>query len=549
MQHRLKPSRRGPGCKLNSRSQIVRDESKKVHPTQNWPQTTFKRSRGSGPRAGRRRLHWPAPRHHGSLLCAGTATRFPRTCTCAALPGAFLEAGLLRLQGFAFRNQVLYEDRCSRCKRGYVPKVRSVGFPSVLSSPERQVGAPYFLIDLVGNHFRPGVWNTRGPLAANNRQGTSGVCCQGGGLVGLKGRRYCRPLPPLLGVEMSGLSYPEMEGCRNLLGLLDNDDIMALCDTITNRLVQPEDRQDAIRAILMYSQSVEELLRRKKVHREVIFKYLATQGVIVPPATEKHNLIQHAKDYWKKQLHLKLKETPEPVKTEDVRLFQQQEKEDKKAEKVDFRRLGEEFCHWFFELLNSQNPFLGPPQDEWGPQHFWHDVKLRFYYNTSEQNVIDYYGAEIVSLRLLSLVKEEYLFLSPNLDSHGLKCASSPHGLVMVGVAGTVHRGNTCLGIFEQIFGLIRCPFVENTWKIKFINLRIIGEGSLAPGTLTKPAITFEPSDLEAFYNVITLCGTNEVQLNVRQALDSGTGDQALCSGDEALLNKRELSLPNPLKH
>lgn len=73
----------------------------------------------------------------------------------------------------------------------------------------------------------------------------------------------------------------------------------------------------------MYSQSVEELLRRKKVHREIIFKYLATQGVIIPPATEKHNLIQHAKDYWKKQSQLKLKETPEPVKTEDIRLFEQ----------------------------------------------------------------------------------------------------------------------------------------------------------------------------------------------------------------------------------
>ncbi|XP_045706730.1 uncharacterized protein C3orf38 homolog isoform X2 [Phyllostomus hastatus] len=316
---------------------------------------------------------------------------------------------------------------------------------------------------------------------------------------------------------MSGLSDPEREGCRNMLALLVDDDILALCDTITNRLVQPEDRQDAIRAILAYSQNVEELLKRKKVHRDVIFKYLATQGVIIPPATEKHSLIQHAKDYWKKQLHLKLKATPEPVKTSmDVKIFQQ-EKEDK-TEKVDFRQLGKEFCHWFFELLNSQNPFLGPPQDEWGPQHFWHDVKLRFYYNTSEQNVIDYQGAEIVSLRLLSLVKEEYLFLSPNLDSRGLKCASSPHGLVMVGVAGTVHRGNTCLGIFEQIFGLIRCPFVENTWKIKFINLRIIGEASLAPGALMKPAIKFEPSDLEAFYNVITLCGTGEVQHNVRSA-------------------------------
>nr|XP_020033913.1 uncharacterized protein C3orf38 homolog isoform X2 [Castor canadensis] len=348
---------------------------------------------------------------------------------------------------------------------------------------------------------------------------------------------------------MSGLSPLEKEGCRNLLGLLDNDEIMALCDTVTNRLVQPKDRQDAIHAILVYSQSVEELLKRKKVRREVIFKYLATQGVIIPPATEKHSIIQHAKVYWKKQSQLKLKETAEPVtKTEDIQLFQQA-KEDKKAEKVDFRRLGEEFCHWFFELLNSQNPFLGPPQDEWGPQHFWHDVKLRFFYNTSEQNVIDYHGAEIVSLRLLSLVKEEFLFLSPNLDSRGLKCASSPHGLVMVGVAGTVHRGNSCLGIFEQIFGLIRCPFVENTWKIKFINLRIVGESSLAPGASMKPAVTFEQSDLEAFYNVITLCGNSEVRLNVMQALDSGTGDQVLCSGNETLLNKREPSLPNTVKH
>lgn len=346
---------------------------------------------------------------------------------------------------------------------------------------------------------------------------------------------------------MPGLSPWEREGCRDLLGLLDNDEITALCDTVTSRLVLPVDRQDAIRAILVYSKSVEELLKRKKVHREVIFKYLTNQGIVIPPTIEKHNLIQRVKEHWEELAKRQLNETSEPLtKKEPAQFFEQQVKEDKKGEKVDFCRLGEEFCHWFFELLNSQNPLMGPPHEEWGPQHFWHDVKLRLYYSTSEQNVIDYYGAEIVSLRLLSLVKEEFLFLSPNLDSRGLKCASSPHGLVMIGVAGTVHRENTCLGIFEQIFGLIRCPFVENTWKIKFINLRIIGERSLAPGTVLKPALTFEQSDLEAFYNVVTSCDDTEIRLNVKQALGSGTGDQAFCSGDEALLSKREPSnLPN----
>lgn len=182
-----------------------------MHPSSNWPQRTFKRSRGSGPRAGNRRLHWPAPRHHGSSPCAATATRSPRTCICAALPGALWEAGLSRVRGFTFRNQVPCGRSLFSLQTQYFPKVRSVGFPSVLSSPERQAGAPRFLIDLVGNHFRPGVWNTRGPWAANNRKGTSGVCCLGAGLVGqrddVSGASFS-PHPPFggrdVGAQRSG---------------------------------------------------------------------------------------------------------------------------------------------------------------------------------------------------------------------------------------------------------------------------------------------------------------------------------------------------------
>lgn len=117
--------------------------------------------------------------------------------------------------------------------------------------------------------------------------------------------------------------------------------------------------------------------------------------MVVPPTTENHNLIQYVQGYSEEESP-NPKEAAEPVtETEDIQLFEQQTKEEKEAEKVDYHHLGE-FCHWFFEVLNSQNPFLGPPQDECGLQHFWHDVQLRFYYNTSEQSMTDYHRAEIV---------------------------------------------------------------------------------------------------------------------------------------------------------
>ncbi|XP_007500814.1 uncharacterized protein C3orf38 homolog isoform X1 [Monodelphis domestica] len=374
---------------------------------------------------------------------------------------------------------------------------------------------------------------------------TSGYSCQGGHRSSWAGDVPPHPLP---GGNMSGLNMMELEGCRDLLGLIETPDILALCDTITNRLVQPQNRQDAIRAILAYSQSAEELLKRKKVHREIIFKYLATKGIIVPPASEKHNLIQYAKNHWNKELNL-VNETWESVSKTDI-IRSEQEKGEKEYEQFDeCYKLGEEFCQWFFELLNSQNPLFGPPQEQWGPQHFWDDVKLKFCYNTSEQNVIDYYGSELVSLRLLSLVKEEFLFLNPNLDCNGLKCVATPHGLVIVAVAGTVHRGSVCLGIFEQVFGLIRSPFLVNTWKIKFVNLRIVGQNSIESGvTVEKPSNTLGCSAGEPYNGNGTTCSRNEALLTETSALCGGNENQAPCRKNEASFHACQLELTNPPK-
>uniref|UniRef100_A0A8C9FCI9 Chromosome 3 open reading frame 38 n=1 Tax=Pavo cristatus TaxID=9049 RepID=A0A8C9FCI9_PAVCR len=250
---------------------------------------------------------------------------------------------------------------------------------------------------------------------------------------------------------------------------------------------------EAIQAILIYSQSAEELLKRRKVYREIIFKYLAVQGIAVPPSSEKHQLIACVRQNrlidkpYKTTLHLVLFHlTLGGHKSQD-----------------DVHNLGREFCQWFFELLNSQHPLGVKSEEAWGPQHFWENAKMKFCYNTVEKNVEEYNGAEMVSLRLLSLVKEEYLLFNPNLTADGLKCAMSRHGLVLVAVAGTVHRGNICLGIFEQIFGLIRCPIRGNTWKIKIVDLKIVGQNALEPGMqIEKPSIKYEPNQLEDAFKI-----------------------------------------------
>lgn len=55
---------------------------------------------------------------------------------------------------------------------------------------------------------------------------------------------------------------------------------------------------EAKETILAFTKNAEELLRRKKVQRDLIFKYLATEGVAMPPNSEKHMLIKRTLELW-----------------------------------------------------------------------------------------------------------------------------------------------------------------------------------------------------------------------------------------------------------
>ncbi|XP_072287991.1 uncharacterized protein C3orf38 homolog [Pyxicephalus adspersus] len=289
---------------------------------------------------------------------------------------------------------------------------------------------------------------------------------------------------------MAGLSVREKEGCRRLLEGLEISELFSVAETVTNRLINVYSREEAIDAILVYSKDATELLKRRKVNRDAIFKYLAAEKLAVPPSTEKSQLIQYAINHWAGP---KVHKASTPEK--------KVEEEKPNGEPIDFKLLGEKFCEWFYFLLNSQNPFFGQVKGEWGPQHFWENATLRFAYKAAEQATEEHKGAQMASLRLLALTRDERLIFSHNSDSGEIKCVSSPHGLVVVAVAGTIHRDGACLGIFEQIFGLVRCPIGKN-WKIKYVDLKVLGQDSLNSGQKKcLPSVTYQTKELELYYS------------------------------------------------
>lgn len=121
--------------------------------------------------------------------------------------------------------------------------------------------------------------------------------------------------------------------------------------------------------------------------------------------------------------------------------------------------------------MNSFNTISDNTSQEWGPQHFWEDAKGSVLVVSNGQVFDECQGAMAVSTKLQELVCKEKILFNANLS--GARGHIDAYGLVKISVGGTVHRFSNCLGIFEQSFGLIRDPQMQNNWKIKFTELKL----------------------------------------------------------------------------
>ncbi|KAL8616654.1 hypothetical protein ACOMHN_031636 [Nucella lapillus] len=225
--------------------------------------------------------------------------------------------------------------------------------------------------------------------------------------------------------------------------------------------------REAVKAIIEYSQSAVELLRRKKIRRDLLFQYLADCGVVISPNAEKQEMIYAVLDYWGYAALKNYDLTDTDSTTQAVAVASPP------GQNLQ-QRLGETFAKWFYQLLNSENPHCTTRSDDvFGPHHFWENATLKIVSRTPDLTEESYDGNVLVAGRLQALAKEELLLFNPNISVGGVRVQTNPHGLVIIMVCGTIHRHDTCLGVFEQVFGLISNPLNENTWKVKLTQLHL----------------------------------------------------------------------------
>ncbi|XP_044140451.1 circadian locomoter output cycles protein kaput-like [Bufo gargarizans] len=162
----------------------------------------------------------------------------------------------------------------------------------------------------------------------------------------------------------------------------------------------------------------------------------------------------------------------------------------------DCHELGQQFCQWFYSHLNAQNPSPGQEKPHWDPNILWKDVIFSIVHDNSFDK---YTGDECVSSKLLEMTQYQKLTFTPIPDSKRLSCVNSKHGLVVVAVTGVITNSDNCSRVFNQIFGLIRCPSTGN-YKIKSIYLRIDNWDPLISGhKLHVPPLQYTTEQLQEY--------------------------------------------------
>ena len=95
------------------------------------------------------------------------------------------------------------------------------------------------------------------------------------------------------------LTEAEKRGISELLHGLSVSDLQSLAETVTSKLLVPETSFEAIRAIILHTDKAVDLLKRKKIKKELLFKYLHLKGVPIEAVADKSVHVTRVLEVWR----------------------------------------------------------------------------------------------------------------------------------------------------------------------------------------------------------------------------------------------------------
>lgn len=325
------------------------------------------------------------------------------------------------------------------------------------------------------------------------------------------------------------LSAYECSVVTELLSGLTEGDRIQLAKTVSKKIIKVVNADKALNVILLHSPSVESILTRKKISKQLLFNYLHYKQVPVEPAFSKEELIKRLLDHWEENIikwnpettyeytdHIEnpeqyeinhsgsessydYVENPselvpqlqevrttlnyEPSVSSQGLVPQSQElhpghqspiNHDTQliASNVNVEELGTEFTKWFNIKFNSCNATSGYAFDS---AMFFANAtaEFRIIRNINGQETVDNSSViesnHLIGQTFSELQRVYNLYLNMNLDA--LKVTRNSYGNILIGSCGSLHSASQLVGVYEQLVQLFHDPLCtlsdKPVWKVQ----------------------------------------------------------------------------------
>jgi len=306
------------------------------------------------------------------------------------------------------------------------------------------------------------------------------------------------------------LSESEKAVTRTILSYLTEEETFFLAETVSQRIVQAQTLIEAEDVVLQFSNDFEQLLKRQKMKREYLLRFIMENRLPNRDNrdfinAEKRTLIREILDFTSGGGNVAVTTTTttstdaasSTTSTNNVQNIDSSSSSSTTAAALDAGSMALLFAKWFYAMFNAfpqqrrllmANPSTMSPDDSnlFGPHHFVENCCLNLRMRNSPGGASTnaschaetVTGGSAVAERLAKLSVEDEIVFNANLDDEGCKGKKEPHGLVMIQISGTLMRHGCLIGVFDQSFGLIKEPQTDK-WKVQLTNLAIqAGPGS-----------------------------------------------------------------------